>query len=707
ALNKNADETKRWQAFKADNEGTIANLDMFSKKLSIEVMVPIGKKALMPGELIHTNELLVGHYQGYFSTCSAYKAKEICQHRLHLAEEQLKKLGAEAQLWQNKLEKPLRVGAVPKKGEIEIVENYDEKAHNNWLKAHKESLRKQKQEERVQRESKGNNRELFQKLEERELLEELGFDPDNLDEEELCKLLNTDDVNAPQTGNKDCDKRVEREITDKEILDILDKLEAQEQLEKYVELDKEAAQNLQSANKMVQNLMKGDNEVTPSKTHIGKVQSEVQKLEDVDELEDVEEEEDDDGDQPEEVKVIREQLVQLPNEHQLQFLQEQIEIIKSKMRKIQKEQFISDELTHLMNVVVCLEDDLQEIMMEQVETASTDELTDEPESLPVKAKSKKRRISFATEDQHVLFRKEEAVDKMMRKSKKLQAKLNRDVISLDAPLQEAVKKEVAILEPAKAIATPIMQKVEQNVEFVQQHQSVQDFDLVNQILEAATGKINTLHISFKHSDAVAVANDFDGITPGSPADFYLHEKAQAQQESSGGNEFPIYVNSFEGEGELNVPILKEEARQVAYDDPRSQFIRINLILKIYALNLCKYYFILQFSNPAASVEASETKSILRNKSAVELETRTNMDEEPQPILMSSKPKKNRNRKQKKQRTIDDDLRDMSAYQKVMHDLVEKEPSTVPEPLPEGNYIDAHVPKQRVSRFKQQRTTSRT
>lgn len=76
------------------------NLEIFSKNLSVEVMVPIGKKALMPGELIHTNELLVGHYQGYFSACSAHKAQEICQHRLRLAEEHLNKLQVEADLWQ-------------------------------------------------------------------------------------------------------------------------------------------------------------------------------------------------------------------------------------------------------------------------------------------------------------------------------------------------------------------------------------------------------------------------------------------------------------------------------------------------------------------------------------------------------------------------------------------------------------------------------
>ncbi|KAH8261463.1 hypothetical protein KR044_009578, partial [Drosophila immigrans] len=689
ALDKNADETERWQAFKADNKSAIANLEMFSKKLSVEVMVPIGKKALMPGELIHTNELLVGHYQGYFSACSAHKAKEICQHRLRLAEEQLKKLGVEADLWQNKLEKPLIEGAVPSAGEIEIKEDYDEEAHKNWLKTHKESLRREKQEERLQRESQRTDDEIFQKLEEREMMEELGLDPDNPNEHELSELLKNDEEKSAQIGNKDCDKQVQPEVTDEQIFDLLDKLEAQELRGEDVEMDEEATQNLQSANELVQNLMKADVEVTSSKTRIGRVQTEVEEM---DQEED--DDDDDDGDQPEEVKVIREQLVQLPNEEQLEFLQEQIEIIKSKMRKIQKEQFISDELTHLMNVVVCLEDDLQEIMMEQVETASTDELTDEPESLTPAGK-KKRRISFASEDQHVVFRKEEAVDKMMRKSKKLQAKISRDVISLDAPLQDAAQEIPIVEAPPKPIASQIMQKVEQNLEFVQQHQSVQDFDLVNQILEASTGRINTLHISFKHSDAVAAASEFDGSTPGNPADFYLYEKALAQKKTD--KEFPIYVNSFEGEQELKVPILKEEARQAAYDDPRSQVSYI----------LYNYYIYNLFSNPAAIVEAAETKSILRNKSAVELETRTNSAEQLLPNPLISRSKKSRSRKPRKPRTIDDDLRDMSAYQKVMQDLVEKEPTTMPEPLPEGNYIDAHAPKQRVSRFKQQRTTNRT
>ncbi|CAD7014861.1 unnamed protein product [Ceratitis capitata] len=85
-------------------------------------MVPIGRKAYMPGHLIHTNEVLVGHYQNYFSKCSAHKAKEICEYRIKMAEDHLEKLKTERDLWQNKLDKPYNNGAFPSMDNHEIIE---------------------------------------------------------------------------------------------------------------------------------------------------------------------------------------------------------------------------------------------------------------------------------------------------------------------------------------------------------------------------------------------------------------------------------------------------------------------------------------------------------------------------------------------------------------------------------------------------------
>lgn len=452
----------------------------------------------------------------------------------------------------NNLETPVLEGAVPNSDEIEIVEEYNETEHNNWLKEHKERVRKEKLEERAQREQQKTvadaHNDVFQKLEERELLEELGIDPDNFNEQTLRELLPKD----PEIDKTDCDKDNATTKTDTEIFDMLAKLEAQEANEAE-NVDEEIEQNMQSTNEMVRNLMSGQMQVTPAKQRLSGTKNTSE-----------EEEEDDDNDnddQLEEVKLIRQEMQLLPNEEREEFLHSQLEIIKAKMRKIQRVSFISDELTHLMNVVVCLEDDLQEMLFEQTETASTDELSDESVST---LDNKKRRISFAKVDEQLIFKKKDPVADLLNNDKQRQ---QREVIKLDAALVQPVRSVKPKIDSAKLSNSQIMQKVEENLEFVQENQSVRDFDLVNQILESTTGRINTLHISFHHSEALpAAVNESDNIsTPGNPAQLYDLYKRQQEK-----NSFPIYVNGYEGEEELKVPIIKEEERAAAYDDPRKQ-----------------------------------------------------------------------------------------------------------------------------------------
>lgn len=500
------------------------------------------------------------------------------------------------------LETPILEGAVPKSDEIEIVEEYNETDHNNWLKEHKERVRKEKLAERAQREqykAADAHKDVFQKLEERELLEELGLDPDNFSEQTLSELLPKE---APK-DKTDCDKENATTKTDEEIFDMLAKLEAQEANE-AADVDEEIEQNVQSTNEMVRNLMSGQMQVTPAKQRLSGIKNILKEEKDeeyVDQPElrlsgtktiskeeeehnagedhpeqglsgmqnisKKEEEEDnndeDDEDQPEEVKLIRQEMQLLPIEERQEFLNSQLQIIKAKMRKIQKASFASDELTHLMNVLICLEDDLQELLFEQTETANTDELSDAVSTLD----NKKRRISFATADEELLFKKEETVAEMLTNGKQRQ---QREVIKLDASLVPPTPTVEPKLDTEKHSNSQIMQKVEENLEFVQQNQSVQDFDLVNQILEASTGRINTLHISFTHSDALPAAptETDDTETPGTPAQLYeLYKKAQEKYS------FPIFVNGYEGEEELKVPIIKEEDRASAYADPRKQVSR--------------------------------------------------------------------------------------------------------------------------------------
>lgn len=46
------------------------------------IMVPVGKKAFFPGELVHTNELMVLLGDNYFAERSAVQAAEIVDRRV-------------------------------------------------------------------------------------------------------------------------------------------------------------------------------------------------------------------------------------------------------------------------------------------------------------------------------------------------------------------------------------------------------------------------------------------------------------------------------------------------------------------------------------------------------------------------------------------------------------------------------------------------
>lgn len=71
----------------------------FRESLRKEILVPVGSKALIPGELYHTNEILVGMYSGLLVKCSSFKAAELCHHRLKRAKERLDALEAESKMY--------------------------------------------------------------------------------------------------------------------------------------------------------------------------------------------------------------------------------------------------------------------------------------------------------------------------------------------------------------------------------------------------------------------------------------------------------------------------------------------------------------------------------------------------------------------------------------------------------------------------------
>lgn len=99
ALEANEENTRKWEKYKEELKQTEKNLKEFVKSTKVDIMVPMGKKALVRGQLIHTNEITVCHGSSVFSDCSQLQALEIIQHRLEKCEERLKALKVERDLF--------------------------------------------------------------------------------------------------------------------------------------------------------------------------------------------------------------------------------------------------------------------------------------------------------------------------------------------------------------------------------------------------------------------------------------------------------------------------------------------------------------------------------------------------------------------------------------------------------------------------------
>ncbi|XP_055689717.1 unconventional prefoldin RPB5 interactor-like protein [Lutzomyia longipalpis] len=175
-LQKNAEEFNRWTAFRGDQVQAIENLHKFQKHLEVEIMVPIGNKALLPGHLYHTNEVLVTHYNGIFSKCTVQKAHEILQARVEVASEHLRALETERELLLNRQELPQN--AFSDETQQEIIEEYDEEKEKEWRVRHRESVRRHKQHEAELRKAGIFDEEeslalYFERLEEQELIQQI------------------------------------------------------------------------------------------------------------------------------------------------------------------------------------------------------------------------------------------------------------------------------------------------------------------------------------------------------------------------------------------------------------------------------------------------------------------------------------------------------------------------------------------------------
>ncbi|XP_014103580.2 unconventional prefoldin RPB5 interactor-like protein [Bactrocera oleae] len=674
ALSKNKEETTRWKNYQDDNGTAVENLDRFSKSLTVDVMVPIGRKAYMPGQLIHTNEVLVGHYQNYFSKCSAHKAKEICEYRIKMAQENLEKLQTESDLWKNKLDKPYTEGVFPSKGNSEIIENYDEEKEMIWREQHKVRVKQAKEREKADRQansSKAPNANkikdssdinVFKMLEEAELMEELENELERLEIDDISndtmKKLMIGEMKLPTEK-----PRVAHSAK------IQNQTETQANCEKSDNNVKKEVQRIVKKTDLEMNIVRTNNNHRPNPEMIESNNINTEDLDvDFEEL-------------PREVQIIKEQAKFLPVLDQIGFYEYQIKIMRHKLLTLPlKTQADIDQKVNTLNVLEILEE-LLEMAEDNAEYQAEDHISKEGDSeqeeksiTEVETKEEKptkRRISFALQNETIEFRKNETISQMLPKSEPKE----KEIIKLDTyELNPNIAKTIADTKIDDRKKN-IIDRVEQNIKFIAENQSTQDFQLVDKILEPSLVGVHTLHIHFQHSDNLQketiLNSENSEITgfPETPAGIYQaylkNKEKQREDKNKSNTQQIIFANAYNGEDKVKVPLLKEADRFNSYEDQRMEF--------------CK--------------PATDTKSILRNKSAVEREQHK--------LDRKNRAKCNKKESKKKTAIPVDEEEYMSAYYKVMNEVIEK-PLTEPEPLPECKYIDAHTPKKRISRFKQNR-----
>jgi unconventional prefoldin RPB5 interactor 1 len=90
---------EKWRKYKEELKTTSGNLKEFVKSHSLEIMVPMGKKAFVRGKLLHTNEITVSHGSSIFSDVSSTQAVDLLEHRMKLCDTQLLAIEKERELF--------------------------------------------------------------------------------------------------------------------------------------------------------------------------------------------------------------------------------------------------------------------------------------------------------------------------------------------------------------------------------------------------------------------------------------------------------------------------------------------------------------------------------------------------------------------------------------------------------------------------------
>ncbi|XP_033228635.1 unconventional prefoldin RPB5 interactor-like protein isoform X2 [Belonocnema kinseyi] len=187
-LQKNEERTQIWTLFQNKHKLVLEGLQRIPLDFTINCLVPIGKHALMEGKLKHTSEILVCLGEGYFINYTAGQAIELCNRRMKHVETILTYLKEERSLFESRQNLPVSCGAFRDNINEEIIEHWNEKDLNNWRAQHRQREKEHHEKIAQQRQHKSyseTEEDLFLRLDELELEEELADEYYRLQEEDV------------------------------------------------------------------------------------------------------------------------------------------------------------------------------------------------------------------------------------------------------------------------------------------------------------------------------------------------------------------------------------------------------------------------------------------------------------------------------------------------------------------------------------------
>lgn len=127
-------QLNQWKKFHADYIALKERLRSLPDKITHDVMVPFGSLAFMPGQFVHTNEILVLLGDNYFVECSAKQAVDIVTRRIQGVDEKIAGLNKQKNLLVPRADFTSEMidMAQGRLEQHEITEPYDEENEKAW-----------------------------------------------------------------------------------------------------------------------------------------------------------------------------------------------------------------------------------------------------------------------------------------------------------------------------------------------------------------------------------------------------------------------------------------------------------------------------------------------------------------------------------------------------------------------------------------------